>query len=56
MSVVVATALPAADHRDAVIAAFERAIESVHPNDEGCELNLQVLTPYAAGTPAPGRL
>lgn len=36
--VVVATVHPMLKHREEVIVAFQRAIESVHANDEGCEL------------------
>lgn len=36
--VVVATVVPLAQHRDAVIAAFERAVARVHVEDPGCEL------------------
>lgn len=36
--VVVATALPAEGHREEVLAAFERAVVTVHAEDAGCEL------------------
>lgn len=36
--VVVATVFPLPDQRTEVIAAFMRAIERVHAEDEGCEL------------------
>jgi quinol monooxygenase YgiN len=36
--VIVATAYPAAEHREEVIAAFEAAEEKVHAEEDGCEL------------------
>jgi quinol monooxygenase YgiN len=36
--VIVATAVPKPEHRDEVIALFERAISTVHADDAGCEL------------------
>ena len=36
--IVVATAYPAPEHRDEVIAAFEAAIARVHSEEPGCEL------------------
>jgi quinol monooxygenase YgiN len=36
--IVVATAFPVPEHRDAVIAAFEAAIAQVHDGEAGCEL------------------
>ena len=36
--VIVATAVPAPEHRDEVVAAFEHAIARVHSEDSGCEL------------------
>jgi quinol monooxygenase YgiN len=36
--IIVATAIPLAEHRDEVIAAFEDTITRVHAEDEGCEL------------------
>jgi quinol monooxygenase YgiN len=36
--VVVATIYPKPEHRDAVVAAFEKAIARVHAEDAGCEL------------------
>jgi quinol monooxygenase YgiN len=36
--IVVATAVPAPEHRAEVIAAFEAAIEKVHAEEDGCEL------------------
>jgi quinol monooxygenase YgiN len=36
--IIVATAFPAAEHRDEVIAAFEAAIGKVHAEEDGCEL------------------
>jgi quinol monooxygenase YgiN len=35
---VVATIYPRPEHRDEVIAAFEKTIARVHAEDEGCEL------------------
>jgi quinol monooxygenase YgiN len=36
--VIVATAFPAAEHRDEVIAAFEKAMAAVHEAEPGCLL------------------
>jgi quinol monooxygenase YgiN len=36
--IVVATVIPIPEHRADVVAAFERAIATVHAEDEGCEL------------------
>jgi quinol monooxygenase YgiN len=36
--IVVATAVPAPEHRDEVIAAFEAAEETVHASEDGCLL------------------
>jgi quinol monooxygenase YgiN len=36
--ITVATAFPAPEHREEVIAAFEAAIEKVHADEDGCEL------------------
>ena len=36
--IIVATAYPAAEHREEVIAAFEAAIGKVHAEEDGCEL------------------
>jgi quinol monooxygenase YgiN len=36
--IVVATAFPAPEHREEVIAAFETAIEKVHAEEDGTEL------------------
>ena len=36
--IVVATAVPLPEHRDEVIAAFERAEEIVHASEDGCLL------------------
>jgi quinol monooxygenase YgiN len=36
--IIVATAYPASEHREEVIAAFEAAIEKVHAEEDGCEL------------------
>jgi quinol monooxygenase YgiN len=47
--IVVATAYPAPEHREEVIAAFEAAIEKVHAEEDGCEL-------YALHEGSDGRL
>jgi quinol monooxygenase YgiN len=36
--IVVATAYPVPEHREAVVAAFEQTIARVHAEDAGCEL------------------
>jgi len=36
--IIVATAYPAAEHREEAIAAFEEAIAKVHAEEDGCEL------------------
>jgi quinol monooxygenase YgiN len=36
--IIVATAFPAPEHREEVIAAFEAAEEKVHAEEDGCEL------------------
>jgi quinol monooxygenase YgiN len=36
--IIVATAYPAPEHREEVIAAFEKAIGRVHADEDGCEL------------------
>src|SRR5258707_201504 len=36
--IIVATAFPAADHRDEVLAAFEKAMAAVHEAEAGCQL------------------
>jgi quinol monooxygenase YgiN len=36
--IIVATAYPAPEHREEVIAAFEEAIGKVHAEEDGCEL------------------
>ena len=36
--IIVATAFPAPEHREEVIAAFEAAIGKVHAEEDGCEL------------------
>ena len=36
--IIVATAYPAPEHREEVIAAFEEAIGTVHAEEDGCEL------------------
>jgi quinol monooxygenase YgiN len=36
--IIVATAYPAPEHREEVIAAFEEAIAKVHAEEDGCEL------------------
>ena len=36
--IIVATAYPAPEHREEVIAAFEEAIKKVHAEEDGCEL------------------
>jgi quinol monooxygenase YgiN len=36
--IIVATAYPAAEHREEVVAAFEVAIGKVHAEEDGCEL------------------
>jgi len=47
--ITVATAFPAPEHREEVIAAFEAAIEKVHAEEDGTEL-------YALHEGADGRL
>jgi len=47
--VIVATATPLPEHRDEVIAAFEKAADAVHAAEEGCLL-------YALHEGADGRL
>ena len=36
--IIVATATPLPEHRDEVIAAFEKSMEAVHAGEEGCLL------------------
>jgi quinol monooxygenase YgiN len=36
--IIVATATPLPEHRDEVIAAFEKAVETVHAGEDGCLL------------------
>jgi len=36
--IIVATAFPMPEHRDEVIAALEKAEETVHPSEDGCLL------------------
>src|SRR6201995_2110667 len=36
--IIVATAFPAPEHREEVIAAFVAAIDKVHADEDGCEL------------------
>ena len=47
--IIVATAFPAPEHREEVIAAFEAAIGKVHGEEDGCEL-------YALNEGPDGRL
>ena len=47
--IIVATAYPAPEHRQEVIAAFEAAIGKVHAEEDGCEL-------YALNEGPDGRL
>jgi quinol monooxygenase YgiN len=47
--IIVATAYPAPEHREEVIAAFEAAIGKVHAEEDGCEL-------YALNEGPDGRL